>query len=146
MNLINEKGVCVEVEESCCYSPDEEGFIMAALGGFSYFRGRKTDKNPTHIPFGHPSLYFRGELIRIEDKEKLKRASDDELNDYFIKELKEQEEQEEQKFTASEVREWLKMLFFTDKKGKEMDLIYDEQDGIVAFFERLEYLKSIEKQ
>lgn len=143
MNLINENGVCVEVEESCCFSPNEEGFIMAALGGFSYFQGRKTDKSPTHIPLSHPSLCFRGELIKIEDEEKLKRASDDELNDYFIKQSK---EQEEQKFTASEVRGWLRMCFYTNKKGKEMDLIYDEQDGIVAFFERLEYLESRAKQ
>ncbi len=66
IRLKDRQGRVVEVDEGCCYPPDKNGKIIAALGGFSYMDGFPTDEPVTHKPrVWGMSLAGRGILIRL---------------------------------------------------------------------------------
>jgi len=68
--LKNDEGIVVEVIDSACFQPDEDGTIMATLGGFAYFEGKETEDEPTHTVQEKGGLFGeRGDLIPIGECE-----------------------------------------------------------------------------
>lgn len=65
MKLKTKEGFVVEVEDFSCYSPNENGDIMFAMGGFSYGWGKPTTEQVTHniSNDGNESLATRGRFI-----------------------------------------------------------------------------------
>lgn len=64
--LKSDGGVVVEVPSSACYQPDKNGYTIAALGGFAYFRGRETKDEVTHVVRDpNCGLAERGDLVPV---------------------------------------------------------------------------------